>query len=114
MIKKMTLLLLSTIIIGSAISFESIYIMDISSHWAKDTINKFVKLDYVEAYEDDTFKPDQTITRAEFVDVLNKYFNLTKTSGKSYKDTKNHWSKEAVDIAITNNVEKRPKIPIFI
>lgn len=104
MTKKLTVLLLSTIAIGSTISFQSTYIMDVANHWAKDTINKFVKQGYVQAYEDDTFKPDKTITRAEFIDILNKYFNLTKTSDKSYEDTKNHWSKQAVDIAITNGV----------
>ena len=119
MIKKITGLLLITIVIGSAISFNSENTSEIKDHWSKNSIDRFIKLDYVQADDKFILKPHKNITRAQFIDVLNKYYNLTQTSGKVYKDTKNHWSKEAVDIAITNGIisgsskeEFKPDSPI--
>ena len=119
MIKKITGLLLITIVIGSAISFNSENTSEIKDHWSKNSIDRFIKLDYVQADDKFILKPHKNITRAQFIDVLNKYYNLTQTSGKVYKDTKNHWSKEAVDIAITNGIisgsskeEFKPDLPI--
>ena len=43
-------------------------------------------------YNDGTFRPDNLITRAEFVKILNKYFGLTNKSGKVFSDTSSHLS----------------------
>jgi hypothetical protein len=52
----------------------------------------------------DTFRPNDSMTRAEFVKVLNRAFGLTKTSGVVFSDTTNHWAKTEIDIAVTNGV----------
>ena len=77
---------------------------DIKNHWAKSTIKDFVDKGYVNGYSDNTFKPNNDITRAEFVVIVNNVFGLTKSSGKIFNDTKSHWAKSAIDIAITNGV----------
>lgn len=77
---------------------------DIKGHWAESTINDFVSKGYVGGYSDGTFKPNNNITRAEFVVIFNNYFGLTKSSGKIFNDTKTHWAKSAIDIAVTNGV----------
>lgn len=77
---------------------------DIENHWAESTIRVFISKGYVGGYSDNTFKPDKLITRGEFVNILNNVFGLTKSSGKVFKDTENHWTKSAVDIAVTNGV----------
>lgn len=77
---------------------------DIKGHWAESAINDFVSKGYVGGYSDGTFKPNNNITRAEFVSILNNYFGLTKSSGKVFNDTKTHWAKSAIDIAVTNGV----------
>lgn len=43
---------------------------DVTGHWAEDTILKLVEKNYISGYPDGTFKPDNTITRAEFVKIL--------------------------------------------
>ncbi len=45
-------------------------ISDVSGHWAEDTILALVEKNYISGYPDGTFKPDNTITRAEFVKIL--------------------------------------------
>ncbi|NLF80416.1 MAG: S-layer homology domain-containing protein, partial [Clostridia bacterium] len=44
---------------------------DISVHWAKDYINRAAELGLVSGYGNGTFRPDQYITRAEAVKIIN-------------------------------------------
>ena len=92
---------------------------DIKGHWAEAAIKDFVSKGYVGGYADGTFKPNNNITRAEFVVIVNNYFGLTKSSGKVFNDTKTHWAKTSIDIAVTNGVcngvtstEFKPNDPI--
>lgn len=77
---------------------------DINGHWASNEIKLFANKGYINGYEDGTFRPNDGITRAEFVKIFNKVFGLTTTSGKVFDDTKNHWAKTEIDIAVTNGV----------
>lgn len=77
---------------------------DILGHWAEDNIRDFMEKGYVGGYSDGSFKPNNNITRAEFVKILNKVLGLTKSSGKVFSDTKTHWAKHDIDIAVTNGV----------
>lgn len=86
---------------------------DIKGHWAENYINNFYNKGYINGYEDNTFKPENPITRAEFVKVFNKVFGLTKTSGKVFSDTVNHWAKNEIDIAVTNGVANGMSKEIF-
>ena len=83
---------------------HSTTLSDIKGHWAEAAINDFVSKGYVGGYADGTFKPNNNITRAEFVVIVNNYFGLTKSSGKVFNDTKTHWAKTSIDIAVTNGV----------
>ncbi|MDU6115835.1 MAG: N-acetylmuramoyl-L-alanine amidase [Paeniclostridium sordellii] len=76
-------------------------INDIDGHWAKADIEKFIKLGYVNGYEDNTFRPENQITRAEFIKLVNRVFHLTEKSNISFKDinTKD-WYYEDLRIAV--------------
>ncbi|MEG1311600.1 MAG: family 10 glycosylhydrolase [Romboutsia sp.] len=86
---------------------------DVKGHWAESYINDFYNKGYINGYEDNTFKPENPITRAEFVKVFNNVFGLNKTSGKVFNDTVNHWAKKEVDIAVTNGVANGMSDEIF-
>ena len=45
---------------------------DMENHWAKDYVNAFSKTGYVLGYPDGTFKPDENVTRAEAVSIINR------------------------------------------
>ena len=77
---------------------------DITGHWAESQIKDFISKGYLNGYPDGTFKPQASITRAEFVKTLNKAFGLTAKSGKAFDDTVWHWAKDEIDIAVTNGV----------
>jgi len=72
---------------------------DIKGHWAESTILELIKLGAVSGYPDHTFKPNNNITRSEFVSILVKAFQFESTEGKVYADTANHWAKTAISTA---------------
>ncbi|WP_313339377.1 S-layer homology domain-containing protein [Sedimentibacter sp.] len=63
---------------------------DINGHWAKNWINEAVKLGFVSGYDDGTFKPDRTITRAEFSKLLNGALKTEKKANIGFSDVKNN------------------------
>ena len=81
-----------------------IAINDINKHWAESTIRDFISNGYINGYQDNTFRPNNSITRAEFIKIFNKYFGLNEKSGKTFNDTSTHWAKDEIDIAVTYGV----------
>jgi len=77
---------------------------DITGHWAQADINKLVALGCISGYPDGTFKPDNTITRAEFAAMLVKAFKLENKGGKIFADTATHWAKDYIAAAAANGV----------
>ncbi|MEK4361134.1 S-layer homology domain-containing protein [Paenibacillus sp. FSL M8-0212] len=71
---------------------------DTHGHWAKPTIDTFLKLQLIQGYEDGTFRPNATITRAEFTTMLSRAFNIqTDISGNvAFKDLDKHWAKDTI------------------
>lgn len=59
-------------------------INDIERHWAKDYIDKLNKLGFVQGYEDNTYRPDNKITRAEFITLI---MRVTGAELKNYSGT---------------------------
>ena len=73
-------------IIQPPIGENDVEFSDISNHWAKAQIEDFASNGYVGGYEDNTFKPNNDITRAEFVRIVNKYFGFTQAEGENFTD----------------------------
>jgi flagellar biosynthesis/type III secretory pathway protein FliH len=48
---------------------------DVRGHWANDEIDAYVRRGVINGYIDNTFKPDNNITRAEFLTLLSSVFN---------------------------------------
>ncbi len=61
---------MSAVLLSSSMSAYAVN--DISNHWAKDYIEKFIDAGVINGYEDDTFRPNNNMTRAEFATVLSK------------------------------------------
>ncbi len=55
---------------------------DIQGHWAQAEIDALMETGVVRGYEDGSFRPDDPITRAEFVSLLNRAAGL-QASGES-------------------------------
>lgn len=72
---------------------------DITNHWAEKFITELVAIGAVSGYPDENFKPDNTITRAEFAAMLVKAFKLEPKSGQVFSDTSGHWAQDNIKIA---------------
>lgn len=65
---------------------------DIASHWAKNEIIKMTDSGVINGYADGSFKPDKSITRAEFVKLLTGMLALPNGSGNTFSDvTADKW-----------------------
>ena len=53
---------------------------DISGHWAQVTIQSWMDKGLIKGYPDGTFKPDQNLTRAEFMTLANRCLLYTSPS----------------------------------
>ena len=74
---------------------------DIKGHWAYDSIKQFIEKGYISGYEDKTFKPNNSITRAEFVKIVNKVFNFTEQGKENFKDIESDkWYYEDICIGV--------------
>ncbi len=81
-----------------------IALTDIKGHWAEAKIVQLIQLGAISGYPDQTFKPNNNITRAEFVSVLVKALGIQAGSGKTYADTANHWAKDAISAAAEQGI----------
>lgn len=77
---------------------------DIKGHWAEASIRELVTLGAVNGYPDNTFKPENSITRAEFVTIIVKAFHLKVQDSKSFADTSNHWAYREIATAAAHGV----------
>ncbi|CEO10843.1 N-acetylmuramoyl-L-alanine amidase [[Clostridium] sordellii] len=93
---------------------------DINGHWAKNQVIDFFSKGYINGYEDNTFRPDANVSRAEFVKILNKVFKFNKTTTSNFTDVDpKDWYYNDICIGINegyiNGYEDntfRPKNPI--
>ena len=56
---------------------------DITGHWAQATITKWQQNGKIDGYQDGTFQPDKSITRAEFLRLLNHTVDTSLPSSEN-------------------------------
>lgn len=59
---------------------------DYENHWAKAQITDLMDRNIVNGYNDGSVKPDNNISRAEFVTLVNKLFNYTDKADSNFPD----------------------------
>ncbi|WP_054939080.1 S-layer homology domain-containing protein [Paenibacillus ihuae] len=75
MLKKTMLLVIALLVVFTTTSYAAA--ADIKGHWAEGTIQQWLDEGKAQGYEDGDFYPDKTITRAEFVRLVNTGFGFT-------------------------------------
>ncbi len=87
---------------------------DIGGHWAAGTINQLVQLGVTKGFEDGTFKPQATITRAQFITFVVRSFDIAPMPAwvASFGDVPtNHWVSGYVETAVYFGVLKPDEYP---
>ena len=68
---------------------------DIASHWAKDEIGVSANKGWINGYPDSTFRPDQYITRAEAMTLVNRVLNRLPEKSEDLLDDMIKWPDNA-------------------
>lgn len=71
---------------------------DYTKHWAQMYISKFLGQGVISGYPDGSFKPDNPITKAEYVTFLNHVFGYTETANSDYSSVK--WYEQEIKAAL--------------
>lgn len=87
---------------------------DIKGHWAEKYIASTAKTGSLKGYGDGLFRPDEAITRAEFVTVMNRALNRSVNKGeilqgvKEFKDlSEDSWYYEDMVVATNSYTAER-------
>ena len=73
---------------------------DYEGHWAQATIEKWLNEGRVSGYPDGSYKPDNKVTRAEFVKMVNGIIDYSKVSDIKFNDVpESEWYYKDVRIA---------------
>lgn len=85
---------------------EEVTFTDAKAHWAAKEIAQVAAADIVGGYEDGTFKPNGSLTRAEAATMVVNALSLEGTADlATYTDVKaGAWYEEAIQIAVANKV----------
>ena len=92
------------------------------NHWCYDTIVKYYQKGIIQGYEDGTFRPNNPITRAEYVKIVNQFFAYSSdnTQKSDFTDIPEYaWYLAYVNEAVSRGYIKgyedgtfRPNAPI--
>lgn len=72
---------------------------DIVGHWAEKEIQALVDRGYLKGYPDGTFRPDQSMTRAEFATMIVSTLNPASKAeyqNRNFSDISSHWAKNNI------------------
>lgn len=84
---------------------------DISGHWAEATILKLVEAGVIDGYDDNTFRPQNGVTKAEFIKLMLAADSVKIQDGfTAYEDVNKHWAKNniytAISLGICDNINE--------
>ena len=82
---------------------------DTAGHWAEARIAECADAGYIKGYEENTFRPDNYITRSEAVAIINRVLgrnDITDFENPFTDVTENHWAyKDIMEAAVTHSVK---------
>ncbi|SFM20723.1 S-layer homology domain-containing protein [Paenibacillus sp. 1_12] len=87
---------------GGVINQNIVFVDLKTDHWAYEAISDLSKKGYINGYEDETFKPDNSITREEFAKLIATtfYLDIPTPKSPSYYDVQaDKWSYPYVEAA---------------
>lgn len=80
---------------------ETAVFKDVDGHWASNDIYYFTNKGYINGYSDNTFRPNNQITRAEFVKIVNNVYGFSEVGEIKFTDvSQDAWYAKDVAIAV--------------
>jgi|GEM_PF-2325332 len=88
-----------------AVVERTVEIPDALSHWANKSIGSMASKDVVRGYADGTFKPENSVTRAEFAKLVVTAMELdTESYEGGFGDLDGHWAADYVQTAKNSGI----------
>lgn len=81
----LALLMVATLAFPMGVSGETQF-SDVNGHWAEKYVNQAVSQGIIKGYSDGTFRPDNPVTRAEFISMANRTLGCTGSTNISFND----------------------------
>ena len=78
-----------------------------TNDWFYSSVLRLNSLNAISGFPDNTFKPHNYTTKAEFVKILLDAFKVPVERGYGFSDTRDHWSSNYVSSAIANGIISR-------
>lgn len=78
---------------------SEVYFTDTHGHWAQKNIENLAERGALRGYADGSFKPEHTISRAEFTAILVRALGLTAEGSNIFGDTAGHWAEGDISAA---------------
>jgi hypothetical protein len=93
--------------VGPKLMLRTAHLADCEGHAGETEIARLVSLGIVQGYPDGRFRPDDLLTRAEFVTLLVRtldgpvsYGMMARPKGNSFADGARHWARKAIERSV--------------
>lgn len=70
-----------------------------SGLWSNEAISTMTKAGVISGYDDNTFRPENYITRAEFAAIASRFDSVTYNGGNKFNDIDGHWAQNYINRA---------------
>ena len=84
-LKKTSLIIISTALILTSTVFAKSF-RDTRGHWAESSVDFITEKGVMSGYEDNTFRPNENMTRVEFYATVNSLLGIDKTYTVTFSD----------------------------
>ena len=112
--KTLSLILALTFLFTASVVSTAVSFPDVTGeHWASEYIDALIKDGTINGFEDGTFRPSATVTRAQFVKMIGK--GQTRKTAEFSDVTPEHWGYEYIMMSELDGVTAdrfEPDIPI--
>ncbi|WP_339186211.1 S-layer homology domain-containing protein [Paenibacillus sp. FSL R5-0490] len=102
-IQKVSTFILATSLVSvlSGVAYGQKTNLDIEGHWAEYTLSKWLSEGLIKGYSDQTLKPNDVITRGEFMALVNRQFDFNEVEELHFTDlSSSNWSYLEVQKAV--------------
>ncbi len=72
-----------------------------ATHWAANHIGYMEQLGLISGYEDGSFRPNASVSRAEFAAIASRFDKLSESSASFPDVPENHWAAKHINLAAT-------------
>ncbi len=119
--KGTIVVLVLAVLMLSTTAFAASQFEDLEGHWAEHQVREWIDEGLAEGYPDGTFRPDESVTRAEFVTWINRAFETpAAATGADFTDVpETAWFYDDVSAAVEAGITDgypdgifRPQAPI--